>query len=73
MMDDSITDIMTNYMKLIYEDYDTKKENYLKEFQSILARFEKKSLLVTKGVSLLENRSTLQIMASFSSCCTTRS
>ncbi|XP_031424522.1 glutathione S-transferase P-like [Clupea harengus] len=41
MMDDSLQDLLTKYVKLIYQTYDTEKENYIKELPRDLAVYEK--------------------------------
>ncbi|XP_062405768.1 glutathione S-transferase P-like [Sardina pilchardus] len=68
MMDESIQDIMNNYVRLIYMEYDTKKESYLKELPSTLARFEKilacndGGFLVGKQISLADYFLFLQLL-----------
>ncbi|XP_055034319.1 glutathione S-transferase P-like [Misgurnus anguillicaudatus] len=41
MMDDFLVEIQAKYMKLIYQEYETGKEKYLKELPESLGRLEK--------------------------------
>ncbi|XP_063045286.1 glutathione S-transferase P-like [Engraulis encrasicolus] len=41
MMDEAVSDLLTKYVKLIYQEYDAKKADYIKQLPCDLERFEK--------------------------------
>ncbi|KAL2088588.1 hypothetical protein ACEWY4_015487 [Coilia grayii] len=68
MMDDAVQDLQNKYIKLIYQEYDTKKEDYFKQLPCDLARFEKiltcneGGFLVGKQISFADYALLLQLL-----------